>query len=599
MTMTCAVFRQFLLKVAFCVSLTGATLASAQVATTGSYWPGPAVSGSWFDPTRDGEGIVLQYLPNGKALLTWFTYPATGETGAQAWLITDLGSVEGSKIKFPLVYQPQGGVFGDAFDARLIRNVAWGMIELEFRDCNTLTMRYTGSAAYGSGERNMVRLTSLDQLNCDGARALTVSGARALSGLQAKSGAWYVASRSGEGWMVEELADGRAVVYWFTYDAEGRQAWTIGVGTRSGNRIDIVDNIITGGTRFGSGFNAAAVQRSRWGSLTFTFSNCNSIEARYTSVLSGYGSATRTGSLLTSLGGAACIDGTPETRTNGAWVEAAAPPPPAQSEHASAVLDGKLYMLGGFGDPRGFKRYDAVSDSWVILPMMPGGRDHLAAFALDGGVYFSGGGVEGGPDETTAAFRYDVAASRWEARPELTTFNFGSHATVLNGRAFIGSLDGSLQEYDPVQRMARRISRAQSQRPRDHSQVVAFMGEIWMIAGRSPITASVSIYDPVTERWRIGPSINRARGGFAAAAVGDQIVIGGGETLTAPARVEPSVEIYTAGADAWQLGPNLPVPVHGVTGAAVNGRFYIVGGSTVAGTAEGNTGRVFSILLTR
>ena len=193
-------------------------------------------------------------------------------------------------------------------------------------------------------------------------------------------------------------------------------------------------------------------------------------------------------------------------------------------------------------------------------------------------------------------FRYDVATNRWEARPELTAFNFGSHAAVLNGRAFVGNGDGSLQEYDPAHRLVRRIARAQQQRPRDHSQVVAFMGEIWMIAGRSPETLSVSIYDPVTERWRAGPSINRGRGGFAAAVVGEQIVIGGGEVLSQPARIEPTVEIYTAGADAWRFGPNLPVAVHGVTAAALNGRFYLVGGATVAGTADGRTGRLFSIL---
>lgn len=574
-----------------------ATPADAQVATTGPYWAGPAVSGSWYDPARDGEGIVLQYLPNGKALVTWFTYPPAGESADQAWLIADLGVIEGSKIRFPVVYRPQGGVFGDTFDTTRIQNVAWGTMELEFRDCNFLTMRYTGPAAFGSGERNMTRLTSLDQLNCGGGRTLTNSGARALAGMQAKSGAWYVPSRSGEGWMIEELADGRTLVYWFTYDPQGKQAWTIGVGTRNGNRIEITDNIITRGTRFGSGFDATAVQRIRWGSLSFTFTNCAAVDVNYAATATGYGSATRNGVLLTSLGGAACLDGTPEARTNGSWVEAAAAPQPAQSEHATVALDGMLYVLGGFGDTRGFKRYHPATNSWTVLPAMPGGRDHHAAFAIDGGVYFSGGAVNGEGDDNTAAFRYDVALNRWEPRPELTAFNFGSHAAILNGRAYIGHQDGSLQEYDPVQRVVRRLSRALPQRPRDHSQVVAFMGEIWMIAGRSPETLAVSIYDPVTERWRSGPFINRGRGGFAAAVVGDQIVIGGGEVLGTPFRVEPTVEVYTAGAESWRLGPSLPVPVHGVTGTAINGRFYVVSGSTIAGTASGNTGRLFSILL--
>jgi hypothetical protein len=587
--------RHFLASCIAAASLLAFPLASAQVAVSGPYWPGPAVSGSWYDPARSGEGLILQFLPNGKALLIWFTYPPAGEAAEQAWLITELGSVDGSKLRFNAVYRPQGGVFGDAFNPDSISSVLWGTMELEFRDCNMLTLRYAGPTAFGSGERTMTRLTSLDQLACNGTRALTITGARALEGLRTKSGAWYVPSRSGEGWMIEELPDGRSLVYWFTYDPQGRQAWTIGVGTREGNRLEIPDNLITRGTRFGSGFDPAQVQGIPWGSLSFNFTNCDSVDVSYASILPGYGSGTRAGTRLAALAGAACLDGTPGPRTQGNWVEAAAIPGPAQSEHAATVLDGKLYIMGGFGDPHGFKRYDPVTNSWAILPAMPAGRDHLAAFAIDGGVYFSGGAPQDG-DFATAAFRYDIAANRWDPRPELSQ-SFGSHAAILNGRAYIGNLTGTLQEYDPNQRVARIISRALPPRPRDHSQVVAFLGEIWMIAGRSPETTTVAIYDPVAERWRNGPSIARGRGGFAAAVVGDQIVIGGGEFLGPPIRLEPSVEIYTAGSTSWQFGPDLPIPVHGVPGAALNGRFYAVSGSTAAGAADAGTGRMFSISL--
>jgi N-acetylneuraminic acid mutarotase len=571
--------------------------ARAQTAATGPYWPGPAVSGAWFDPARSGEGIILQFLPNGQALATWFTYPAASDNNPgseQAWLITDGSSIEGGKIKFARVLQPQGGVFGDAFDPARITSPLWGTMELEFRDCNVMTLRYTGPAAFGSGERTMTRLTALDQLDCAGGRTLTATGARALDGMRAKSGAWFVPSRSGEGWMVEELADGRAVVYWFTYDPQGRQAWTLGVGTRNGNRIDITENNITRGTRFGSGFNPAAVQLVRWGTLSLTFTDCNNVDVTYASTLPGYGSSARRATRLTAMAGAVCFDAAPQVKTNGAWSEAASLPSPLQSELAATVLDGKLYALGGFGDPTGFKRYDPATNTWATLPPMPAGRDHLAAFAIDGGVYYSGGAASSDTGQNIAAYRYDVASNRWDARSEINLSNFGSHAATLNGRAYIGSSDGGLREYDPVQRAFRRLSPAPSGRARDHSQVVTFLGEIWMIAGRSPETATVVIYDPVTERWRAGPSIQRARGGFAAAVLNDQIIIGGGEIVNGALRVEPTVEIYTAGKDSWSFGPNLPVAVHGTAGAAINGRFYVVSGSTIAGSESGQTGRLFS-----
>lgn len=70
-------------------------------------------------------------------------------------------------------------------------------------------------------------------------------------------------ARSGEGWIVEELGNGRSVVYWFTYHPDGRQAWTIGSASRDRNRLVIADNQIARGTHFGSSFNASDVQLRR------------------------------------------------------------------------------------------------------------------------------------------------------------------------------------------------------------------------------------------------------------------------------------------------------------------------------------------------
>lgn len=565
-------------------------------AQTAPFWPGPALSGSWFDSTRNGEGVTLQFLDNGKALVTWFTYPESGSTEEQAWLISDLGTVEGNKLKFPIIARPNGGRFGDAFNPATIVAEPWGSIEMEFRDCNNAVFRYTGPSAFGSGERNYTRLSNVDQLNCNGAKALTDTGARALAGLRTKSGLWYVPSRSGEGWMVEELTDGNVLVYWFTYTPSGQRAWTIGIGARNGDRVDIAQNIITRGTRFGSGFNPTNVQSINWGTLSFRFTSCDTAEVSYNSTQPGYGSGIRQAVRLASLGGATCIDGTPVVKTRGTWVEGPAVPAPAQSESASAVLDGKLYLIGGFGDTNGFKRFDPAANTWSVLPPLPSGRDHLAAFAIDGGVFVAGGSVHGDTNNAPAMMRFDVARNVWETRSEFQTFTFGSQATVLAGRAYIGSPDGSLQEYDPVQRAVRRIA-APNTRRRDHGQTLAYQGEIWVIGGRSPETTSVAIYDPVTERWRTGPSLNRFRGGFAAAVVDGQIVVAGGEVVNGGVRLEPSSEIFAPGSDAWRLGPDLSTPVHGVPGASLGGKFYVIGGSTIAGSESGAIARMFSIQL--
>ena len=563
--------------------------------STAGFQVSAGVSGSWFDAARNGEGIIVEILPDGRALAIWFTYPAPGEPGEQAWLIAQDGVIEGDRIRFSQVYRPIGARFGPAFDPAQLQVQQWGTLELQFSSCNTSTATWTGPASYGSGSRAMTRLSTLDEVDCGGSRKLTSSGARAAEGLRSRSGAWYVPARSGEGWIVEELADGRSLVFWFTFDPQGNQAWTIGSGVRDGNRLRIDDNRITRGTRFGSAFVAADVQAVPWGSLDIHFDRCASGSLSYVSSMEGYGSGSRQPQRLTTIAGAPCLDSMPGSIAGASWTERARTLSQRQSEHAVTVHNGALYALGGFGGQRVMLRYNRSNDAWTSLPSLPAGRDHLAAFAFDNGIYMVGGAPNGSGDQSTSAFRFDLNSQTWEPRPELA-WMYGSHAATLHGRAYIGDVDGSLQQYDPRARSVRRIAAADFT-ARDHSQVVAFLDEIWVIAGRSPETRSVAIFDPVSERWRAGPLINSPRGGFAAAAVGNRIVIGGGEVIFQGTYVEGSTEVYGAGAVGWEAAPALPVPVHGVAAGEVDGRFLVVSGSTDAGLATGNTGRVFELTL--
>ena len=54
------------------------------------------MSGSWYDPTHDGEGFVLQILQDDTAVVYWFTYD---EDGAQRWF-TGVGNVENDTAVF-------------------------------------------------------------------------------------------------------------------------------------------------------------------------------------------------------------------------------------------------------------------------------------------------------------------------------------------------------------------------------------------------------------------------------------------------------------------------------------------------------------------
>ena len=99
--------------------------------------------------------------------------------------------------------------------------------------------------------------------------------------------------------------------------------------------------------------------------------------------------------------------------------------------------------------------------------------------------------------------------------PDYVIGGYASQAAILNGRVYTGDTDGSVFEIDMRRRTSRLIP-PPTQRERDHSQLVAFMGEIWVMGGRTPETNTTAIYDPVTERWRVGPPMSRAHAGYGA-----------------------------------------------------------------------------------
>lgn len=555
-------------------------------------WVGPAMSGSWYAPDRDGEGFTLQVLDNGTAHAIWFTYPPPGGPGQQAWIYASGGRIEGERLRFGGAFTTRGPRFGPGFDPAAVQVVPWGPIEFRFTTCNEAEMTYAGPAGWGSGSRRLTRLTALSELECTGKRHLNANGARAAAGLRARSGSWFDPAHNGEGWQVEELPDGRAQVYWFTYDAAGEQAWMIGVSPTSGARMTIAQGFRPVGARFGAAFDPAQVQAQPWGSLELELTSCLSGAARYVSTQPGFGSGTLAASRITMPAGAVCLDAMPAVPSNPAWSQGAASPA-AASESAVAKVGGFAYVAGGYGDPTGFKRYDIERNSWTTLASLPGGRDHLLSVAVGEDIFVAGGNHNGSVTHETSGFHYDPAANRWALAPELPAFVAAGSAS-LGGFAYFATVVGSMTQFDPRTRASRTHAAHDGNHPRDHSQLVAFQGELWMLGGRNATrtTGLVSIWDPASETWRSGPVMNNARAGFAAAASPTLLFVAGGEVVTSfPWRTLTAVEAIAAGDNRWTDMPPLPLAVHGVPGVLHGTSFMTLGGSTGAGVAV-NTGNV-------
>ncbi|MDT8438720.1 MAG: hypothetical protein RQ729_06915 [Wenzhouxiangellaceae bacterium] len=138
------------------------------------------LSGAWFDPERSGEGFLIEFIPDGNALVYWFTYRPDG-SGLQAWMM-GVGTVE-VPVNMPIgpsdpelrlavieveeMVQPTGGVFGPAFDPDAIERESWGRVRLEFSDEDSGKVTWeSNSEAFGNGGHSLVRLTRPRLADC-------------------------------------------------------------------------------------------------------------------------------------------------------------------------------------------------------------------------------------------------------------------------------------------------------------------------------------------------------------------------------------------------------------------------------------------------
>lgn len=126
---------------------------------------GAGLSGSWYDPTRSGEGWLFQKLNADLAVAYWFTYDGQGN---QAW-VGGIGRFVDGSIIVNDVAQPVGGRFGPNYSPSQVTRIPWGSMAMSFNDCKNSTMQAFGREGYGDyGSNNWRQLTQIAGTpNCD------------------------------------------------------------------------------------------------------------------------------------------------------------------------------------------------------------------------------------------------------------------------------------------------------------------------------------------------------------------------------------------------------------------------------------------------
>jgi N-acetylneuraminic acid mutarotase len=290
------------------------------------------------------------------------------------------------------------------------------------------------------------------------------------------------------------------------------------------------------------------------------------------------------------------------------WVKAA-PFPEPEEELYGTVLNGKFYVLGGFGiggnAPGLVYEYDPASDRWTKKKNMPVAVHHQAQAAYNGKLYVFGGCLKGisGEAGTQHAWEYDPSADAWKAIAQLPVKRCSAIAEQVDGKIYlIGGLEplengrgtrvsGLNQMYDPASNTW--TNRSPMPTTRNHAFSGAVNGKIYVIGGRLgagnvPATTNIDTveeYDPAANLWGVVKErMPTARSGGGSTVCNGRIYAGGGEWITRELYAAfRALEAYDPATNTWQVMPSLPGAVHGNAMGCIGNRLHTVSGKMRGG----------------
>jgi hypothetical protein len=287
----------------------------------------------------------------------------------------------------------------------------------------------------------------------------------------------------------------------------------------------------------------------------------------------------------------------PKAANQGYWHRRAVVPLPRSEMAWATAYQGKLHLVGGYGEQRVDRPYHQIyeqeGDRWVEGVPLPLGANHVGVEVMDGHLYAIGGHLEQNRRPHPRCFRLDLKADKWAEIAPLPNAA-GSVACVALG-GLLHAIGGAIGDTTAAKKSVdwhlvydtkadRWTRRAPLPTARDHVGALAVGSIIHVVGGRVDSFLTNSnlhrVYDAVKDAWTSRRPMPTARSGHGAVLYRGKIFVMGGEGYE---RVFGQNEAYDSMADRWESHAPMPTPRHGL-GAAVIGNFiHVVGGGPVMG----------------
>ena len=279
---------------------------------------------------------------------------------------------------------------------------------------------------------------------------------------------------------------------------------------------------------------------------------------------------------------------------------------------ATAVADGKIYLIGGtpFQNRRGpyglstVEVYDPQTNSWEQVADMPTPRTNAETAVINGTIYVCGG--YNGIDNRLVNLKfldvveaYDPQTDTWARKQGMSVprqdFGTGVVAGKIYGiGGYIHPLDKEpeapwridlVEAYDPA--TGTWVKRAKMQRRRDGFGVGVVNNHIYAIGGRGwpqvgpggPFLKVIEEYNPKSNRWEWKNEMPSLRLSFSTVVLNDAIyLIGGFIWQGRVPQYMATVDTYNPETEEWNKIPPMPTPILPFGAAVVNGNIYVFGG---------------------